>query len=119
MFSLSKMSANLPRHIFLGQTLSALVAFAVGYALPQPHLSFVCTARLVSIHCDSSHEDSRHKLSARSCHSLHPEQGASARHACGRNVLVPLVPAACILFVIGFAMNKLLRTNREYPKMWI
>ena len=120
MFSIPNTSASIPRHVIFGQMLSALVAFAFGYALPQESLNYLRVALSVGVASFFM------KLFGIS----YPPGGATA-YILSKEPLVtwrvsmmffylvfPLLVGTIILLVFGLFFNNIL-LRMKYPTIWI
>lgn len=120
MFSMPHVPANLPRHIFLGQYISALIAFAYGYALPAANVHFLRTSLAVATAT----------LLMKALGISYPPGAATAyilsqqpltEWSVGKMffyLIFTLTIANCFLLVFGYILNKTV-AHQGYPSVWL
>lgn len=119
LFSLPTTSASIPRHIILGQILSALVAFACAFMISSQHLHFLRTTLSVSLSA----------LFMKLLGISNPPGGATAYILSQQDIvswsirtlfwylLFPLFIGSIVLILCALVLNNVL--IEKYPKIWV
>lgn len=120
MFSIPSTSASIPRHVILGQIISALTAYGFGYALPYDSVSYVRVALAVAVST----------LLMKLVGISYPPGGATAYILSHEPVLqwsaktmmfyllFPLLVGSVILIVCGLVIDNVV-LKEKYPQLWI
>lgn len=119
MFSLPHCSAASPRHMFIGQNLSTLIAFACVYTIPDDY-TFVRVSLAVALST----------MFMKILGVSYPPGGATTYIIASSSrldwttssaffyLLFPLTVSLVILLLIGFVLNNYV-TKEPYPTMWL